>query len=72
MEGFRHSFIDRIVISLISKRKLNAEKNSRKFNGSVYLNKFGQIILYNELLKGRIKNSKLISKEIKYLLDVIK
>ena len=72
MEGFRHSFVDRTAISLISRRKLNPEKHFRKFNGSVHLNKFGQSILYKSLFEGKIKNSRLISKEIKFLLGVMK
>lgn len=71
MEGFRHSFIDRIVISLISKRRLSAMKHSRKFDTGIYLNKQGQIILYNAFYKERTKLNKIISDEVKYLLRIV-
>jgi len=71
MEGFRHSFVDKIVIALISKRILQA-KHSRKFNGGVHLNKYGQAILSNALYKERMnKVNKLISREVGYLIQTI-
>lgn len=71
MEGFRHSFVDRIAIALISKRILQT-KHSRKFNGGIYLNKYGQSILSNALYNERMKKlNKLISNEVSYLIRTI-
>jgi len=72
MEGFRHSFVDRIAIGLISKRVLQVEKHTRNFNGGIYLNKYGRTIVYNALLKERMKRfNKLISKEVTGLIREI-
>ncbi len=71
MEGFRHSFIDRIVIGLASKKVLRA-KHSRKFDGGIYLNKYGQTILSNAFYKERMeKLNKLISNEVSYLVQIM-
>lgn len=71
MEGFRHSFVDRVAIALISKRVLQT-KHSRKFDGGVYLNKYGQSILSSALYKERMeKINKLISNEVSYLIQTI-
>ncbi len=70
MEGFRHSFVDRIVIGLISKKILQ-KRHSRKFSSGVYLNKYGQGTLSNALYKERTKVDKLISGDIKYSIKVI-
>lgn len=68
MEGFRHSFVDRIVIGLISKRILQT-KHSRKFGVGVHLNKFGQTIVSDALYRERMKKAnKLISREVVYLI----
>lgn len=71
MEGFRHSFVDRIVVALISKRILRSN-HSRKFDDGVHLNKYGQTILNNAFYKERInKLNKLISNEVNYLIKVM-
>ncbi len=65
MEGYRHLFVDRIVIGLISKKILQPNKHIRNFNGGIYLNKLGRSIVYSALLKERMKRfNKLISKEV--------
>lgn len=71
MEGFRHSFVDRIVIGLISKRMLRYN-HSRKFNSGIYLNKYGQVILSNALYRERMKNvNKFIASEVGYLINTM-
>lgn len=71
MEGFRHSFVDRIVIWLVSKKILQI-KHSRKYGDGVYLSKYGQGILSNALYKERMKKmNKLISSEVGYLVRIV-
>ncbi len=67
----KDSLVDRIAISLISKRRLNALKHSKKFFGGVHLNKSGQVILYNAFYKERTKVDKLISNDVKYLVKTV-
>ena len=71
MEGFRHSFIDRAVINLISKRKLNPNKHSIKFHDGIFLNKHGKENVYKMLHSlGNKKFYKLMDNEIKTFLKV--
>lgn len=72
MEGFGHSFVDRIVISLIAKKVLNVSKHSKKIGDGVYLNKFGINKLYSHMLEEKKATRKLIRDEIRNFLDTVK
>lgn len=71
MEGFRHSYIDRAIISLISKRILAPSKHSLKIRNGIFLNKRGKENVYRELHNlGNKKFYKIIDTEIKTFLKV--
>lgn len=68
MEGLRHSFVDREVISMISKRRISPAKHSKKIPGGVLLNKWGRDSLYRALqASGQKRFYRLISEEVKRL-----
>lgn len=72
MEGFRHWFVDKIVIGLITKNWLKTEKHIKQVKGGVHLNKAGVKILMQKLHEERInKFQKLISKEIEEFLNIM-
>ncbi|MBI2546819.1 MAG: CRISPR-associated endonuclease Cas1 [Candidatus Aenigmarchaeota archaeon] len=70
MEGFRHWFIDWVVISLVTKSVLKASKHIKKVKDGVHLNKSGVKILMQKLHEEKInKFQKMISKEVESFLN---
>lgn len=69
MEGFRHWFIDKIVIGMINKNLLTL-KHIKQVKDGVHLNKSGVKLLMQKLHEKRVdKFQKLISKEVEYFLN---
>jgi CRISPR-associated protein Cas1 len=71
MEGFRHTFIDKAVINLMSRKILKLERHAKYFDGGVYINKFGIKILYRELSKKLKITGKEMNQEISYFLKIL-
>lgn len=71
MEGFRHTFVDKSVLNIISKKVLKPERHSKLSAGGIYINKFGTRILYKELSKNLGKMGKELNQEISYFLKVL-
>lgn len=71
MEGFRHIFIDRAIISMISRRTLSS-KHCKKEKDGVYLNRNGIKLILKKLHEERNKKyGKLINEEVKDFINFI-
>lgn len=70
MEGFRHWFVDKVVISLIAKKWLTPEKHVKRVKDGIHLNKSGVNMLMHNLHEEKTnKFQKLISKEVENFLN---
>lgn len=72
MEGLRHSYVDRTVISLISKKRLSPRKHTAKVPGGVLLNKRGRDNLYAAMQeRGKKEFYRVLNREVRLFADQI-
>lgn len=72
MEGLRHSYVDRVVIGLISKKRLSPRRHASKAQGGILLNKRGRDNLYRAMQEyGRKTFYKALNREVRMFANEI-